>query len=89
MVDVVAHAGTSAVSVDVEESLYRTAVERDITLVTLSQHMTLPEFHPVEIVIGEDCPTGWIEREVDQTQKNLMMSGVSSGERSDAAARLD
>ena len=50
---------TSAVSVDVEEGLYRQAVERGITLVTLSQHMTLPEFHPKEILIGENERCGW------------------------------
>jgi len=82
-------AGTSAVSVDVEESLYRNAVNRGITLVTLSQHMTLPEFHAVEIVIGEDNEKGYITRKIDQNQKNLMMSGVSSGARSDAAARMN
>jgi hypothetical protein len=65
---------TSAVSVDVEEGLYRRAVERGITLVTLSQQMTLPEFHPLEIVIGENKTAGWTVREVDMTMKNRLLS---------------
>ena len=51
-----------------EEGLYRQAVERGITLVTLSQHMTLPEFHPGEILIGENERCGWVGRDVDTTQ---------------------
>ena len=80
---------TSAVSVDVEESLYRRAVEQGITLVTLSQMMTLPEFHPKEILIGENVREGWAGRDVDTTQKNAMMSGASSGKREDALASID
>ena len=80
---------TSAVSVDVEEGLYRRAVERGITLVTLSQQMTLPEFHPLEVVIGENKTEGWTVREVDMTMKNRLLSGVSSGARDDAIASID
>jgi ABC-type uncharacterized transport system fused permease/ATPase subunit len=79
----------SAVSVDVEEELYRRAVERGITLVTLSQQMTLPEFHPKEILIGENLPEGWRARDVDTTQKNQLLSGVSSGAREDAIASIE
>ena len=74
---------------DVEESLYRRAVEQGITLVTLSQMMTLPEFHPKEILIGENVREGWAGRDVDTTQKNAMMSGASSGKREDALASID
>jgi ATP-binding cassette subfamily D (ALD) long-chain fatty acid import protein len=77
---------TSAVSVDVEEHLYRQAIERGITLVTLSQQMTLPEFHPHEIRIGENELRGWTAQAVDTTQRNRLMSGVSTGNREDALA---
>lgn len=76
-------------SVDVEEELYRRAVERGITLMTLSQQMTLPEFHPKEILIGENLPEGWKVHDVDTTMKNQLLSGVSSGAREDAIASLE
>lgn len=79
----------SAVSVDVEEELYRSAVRRGITLVTLSQQMTMPEFHPKEILIGENVLEGWKARKVDTTQKNTLLSGVSTGAREDAIASLE
>lgn len=47
---------TSAVSVDVEEKLYREAANLGITCITLSQHMTLPEFNPQELVPPESKP---------------------------------
>lgn len=77
---------TSAVSVDVEERLYRQAVDRGITLVTLSQQMSLPEFHPREIRIGENELRGWTAADVDMTRRNVLMSGVSTGKREDALA---
>ena len=76
-------------SVDVEEELYRRAVERGITLVTLSQQMTLPEFHPKEILIGENLREGWRVHDVDRSMKNQLLSGVSSGAREDAIASLE
>jgi ABC-type uncharacterized transport system fused permease/ATPase subunit len=80
---------TSAVSVDVEEDLYQRAVERGVTLVTLSQQMTLPKFHPKEILIGENVSEGWKARDVDTTQENQLLSGKSSGAREDAIASME
>ena len=39
---------TSAVSVDAEEQLYKAAIDLGITCVTVSQRLTLPEFHAQE-----------------------------------------
>jgi hypothetical protein len=36
---------TSAVSIDVEEELYLTAIRQGITCVTISQRLSLPECH--------------------------------------------
>ena len=51
---------TSAVSIDVEEKLYRAANERGITSITISQRLALEEFHTRELRMG-DCEgeKGW------------------------------
>ena len=56
---------TSAVSIDVEEALYRAAKERGITSITISQRLALEEFHTRELRMG-DCEgkTGWKIREI-------------------------
>ena len=43
---------TSAVSIDVEESLYLSAVKQGITCLTISQRLSLPEFHATEMTMG-------------------------------------
>ena len=43
---------TSAVSVDVEQRLYRAAAEQGITCVTISQRLALAEFHTNELSMG-------------------------------------
>ena len=40
---------TSAVSVDAEEALYRSAARLGVTCLTVSQAMTQPEFHAQEL----------------------------------------
>lgn len=43
---------TSAVSVDVEQQLYRAAAEQGITCVTISQRLALAQFHTTELSMG-------------------------------------
>ena len=50
---------TSAVSIEVEEKLYRAAAARGIACITLSQRLALEEFHTQELRLGEDTATGW------------------------------
>eukprot|EP00501_MAST-03F_sp_TOSAG23-6_P001687 GSMAST32.ASY1.ANO1.1758.1 assembled CDS len=45
---------TSAVSVDVEENLYRAAHDRGITSITISQRLALEQFHHQELKMGDD-----------------------------------
>lgn len=56
---------TSAVSIDVEESLYRAAVDQGITCVTISQRLSLPEFHKIEMKMGSTAADGFTVRPVD------------------------
>jgi len=50
---------TSAVSVDVEDRLYREAARLNITCITLSQRLALAEFHTQELQLGQaDSETG-------------------------------
>jgi len=59
---------TSAVSIDVEEKLYRAANERGITSITISQRLALEEFHTRELRMG-DCEgeKGWTIRSIDKS----------------------
>jgi ABC-type uncharacterized transport system fused permease/ATPase subunit len=50
---------TSAVSLDVEARLYRTAAARGIACITLSQRLALEEFHVNELRLGANTPDGW------------------------------
>jgi hypothetical protein len=70
---------TSAVSVDAEETLYRLASERGITCITVSQTMTLPEFHQQELRIGVNTPDGWSLHDVDQGLRNSVASDSGFG----------
>jgi len=57
---------TSAVSVDVEEKLYRAAKERGITSITISQRLALEEFHNQELKMGDaNGEDGWAIRDID------------------------
>lgn len=67
---------TSAVSIDVEEALYRSAVEQGITCVTVSQRLSLPEFHAEELKVGEDCAEGYVRRAIGEAETNQMASEV-------------
>ena len=66
---------TSAVSIDVEEALYRASVVRDITCITISQRLSLPEFHVEELKMGEDAPCGFVKRSITETE-NAVVSAI-------------
>jgi len=56
---------TSAVSVDVEEQLYRIAHDRGITSITISQRLALEEFHDQELMMGDaNGAKGWAIRDI-------------------------
>jgi ABC-type protease/lipase transport system fused ATPase/permease subunit len=55
---------TSAVSIDVEERLYKSAISNGITCVTVSQRLSLPEFHATELLMGEDNADGHTVRAI-------------------------
>ena len=55
---------TSAVSVDVEERLYRSAAAAGIATVTLSQRLALEEFHTQELRLGANNERGWERLEI-------------------------
>ena len=54
---------TSAVSIDVEERLYRAAEAYGITSITLSQRLALTEFHTHELRLGVESQSGWTLQE--------------------------
>ena len=55
---------TSAVSIDVEERLYRSAAAAGIATVTLSQRLALEEFHTQELRLGANNQRGWERLEI-------------------------
>jgi|EP01043_Picozoa_sp_COSAG02_P023013 ABC-type uncharacterized transport system fused permease/ATPase subunit len=65
---------TSAVSVDVEETLYKSAIAQGITCITVSQRLSLPEFHSHELKMGENNEHGHTLRLIsanDAAEANL------------------
>ena len=50
---------TSMVAADAEEKLYQTVVSSDITPVTMSQRLFLPQLHSKELRLGVDNPSKW------------------------------
>eukprot|EP01025_Chloroclados_australasicus_P050975 TRINITY_DN5927_c0_g1_i3.p1 TRINITY_DN5927_c0_g1~~TRINITY_DN5927_c0_g1_i3.p1 ORF type:complete len:328 (-),score=26.50 TRINITY_DN5927_c0_g1_i3:275-1258(-) len=59
---------TNATSVDVEESLYKGAERRDITLITVTQRTALQRFHQLELKLL-DGEGSWVLRELAQQQE--------------------
>ena len=55
---------TSAISVDVEEKLYKEATNLGITCITLSQRLALNEFHTQELNLGANNEKKWEVRAV-------------------------
>ena len=55
----------TAVSVDVEEKLYRQAHAQNITSITISQRLALEEFHTQELKLGDaNGAEGWALRQI-------------------------
>ena len=50
---------TSAVSIDVETALYKSARDEGIVCITLSQRLALQEFHAQELKLGVASQDGW------------------------------
>jgi ABC-type uncharacterized transport system fused permease/ATPase subunit len=67
---------TSAVSVDAEEKLYKAAIDLGVSCVTVSQRLTLPEFHSQELRLGENCRSGWSLHPVDPLAHNTLASAT-------------
>ena len=67
---------TSAVSIDVEEALYKASSEQDITCITISQRLTLQEFHVEELKMGENTPAGFVKRAITDAEKNEVASAI-------------
>jgi len=58
---------TSAVSIDVEEALYRAAHDRGITSITISQRLALEQFHSNELRMGDsEGENGWSYQSIKQ-----------------------
>eukprot|EP01051_Picozoa_sp_SAG22_P004350 SAG22_NODE_230_length_14595_cov_50.767660_20_plen_99_part_00 len=66
---------TSAVSVDAEEQLYRSAMSSGTTCLTVSQRMTLPKFHKNELKVGVNVASGWSLKPIAEGQENQLASG--------------
>lgn len=50
---------TSAVSIDQERKLFASAKARDITLISISQRLSLPEHHTQELQFGACVAAGY------------------------------
>ena len=74
---------TSAVSVDVEERLYRSAAAAGIATVTLSQRLALEEFHTHELRLGANNERGWERLEI-----GAGANGPAEGEAEEALPAL-
>ena len=63
-------------SIDVAEKLYQAAVDQGITCITVSQRLSLPEFHEEELKVGEDTESGFVRRKISSDEKNAMASAI-------------
>ena len=71
---------TSAVSVDVEEKLYRKARDLGIACITISQRLALHEFHTQQLKLGDlSSPNQWSLTQVERKPK-LGNHSESTGE---------
>ena len=81
---------TSAVSVDVEERLYREARRLGITCITLSQRLALSEFHTHELQLGQDSKeTRWSLRSLhdDDDTSDAVAAAAAANKMDEEAAR--
>lgn len=61
---------TSAVSMDVEESLYAAAHNYGITCITCSQRLALTKFHTAELRLGLATDKGWDVRPINASEQS-------------------
>lgn len=59
-----------------EEQLYQAAVEQGITCITVSQRLSLPEFHNEELKVGEATESGFVKRTIEAGEMNSMASAT-------------
>ena len=57
-------------------SRYKAAVDLGISCVTVSQRLTLPEFHCQELRLGENCRSGWSLHPVDPQAHTTLASAT-------------
>ena len=55
---------TDAVSVDVEERLYKAAVSKNIVCITISKRLALIDFHETELNLGGDNKDGFVVKKL-------------------------
>ena len=55
---------TDAVSVDVEERLYKAAVSKNIVCITISKRLALVDFHETELNLGGDNKDGFVVKKL-------------------------
>ena len=70
---------TSAVSIDVEERMYRTAHDKNITCITISQRLALEQWHDAELRLGEHNESGWALREMPGVVGEGLMKSIFRG----------
>lgn len=58
---------TSAVSIDQERKLYDAAQELGISCVTISQRLSLPEYHAQELKLGQMTEDGFTLEKITAT----------------------
>mmetsp|Transcript_17915 Transcript_17915/g.50472 ORF Transcript_17915/g.50472 Transcript_17915/m.50472 type:complete len:1265 (+) Transcript_17915:174-3968(+) len=62
-------ASTDAVSVDMEQTLYRAARQFGITCLTMSQRLCLEDFHSQELRMGDISQSGHVVAQLDELEK--------------------
>ena len=58
-------------SIDAEEELYKAALKEGISCLTVSQRLSLPQFHDQELKVGENTASGYVLREITETENQL------------------
>lgn len=81
---------TSAVSVDVEEGLYRKANELGIACITISQRLALHEFHAQQLILGDlESANRWSLTEVKSEPLTKRLASQESNETGKSVDMMD
>ncbi len=51
--------------------LYKAALKEGISCLTVSQRLSLPQFHDQELKVGENTASGYVLREITETENQL------------------